>query len=125
MPEEIEMRCKKRSRRNRNAFSTQLNELGVALETQPDGSLKIATSPREAFQIDIWNEKNPTKRIRLGDAITRVNGVGTDQSDLMREIIDSDMELTLTVRCGDRNETRTSNVMGASEHNEEHDPRLK
>ena len=117
-PEEIVMRCEKLT-------DTYLDELGVDLETQLDGSLKIVSSPHEACQIDQWNRGNPNKRIGRGDAITCVNGVGTDQSDRMREIIDIDMELTLTVRRGDRNKTRTSNVMGASEHNVEQDPRLE
>jgi len=118
MPEEIEVRCEKLTH-------TELDELGVDLETQPDGSLKIVSSPQEACQIDHWNRGNPNKRVGRGDAITCVNGVGTDQPDRMREIIDIDMELTLTVRRGDRNKTRTSNVMGASEHNVEQDPRLE
>ena len=116
--------------------STALDEIGVDLEIQPDGSLKIASQPRRGYVISRWNEKNPSQRVRVGDVITRVNGIGTDRTDLMRRSLYRDTELHFTVRRGDRNETLSSNVdwdpqlespgnVGASEHNEEQDSRLK
>ena len=115
MPEEIEVRCEKLTH-------TDLDELGVTLKTQRDGSLKIVSEPETACQIDLWNQWNPDKRIRLGDAITCANGVGTDQPDLMRDTIDTDMKLTLTVRLGERKQQRRG---GALEHNADQDPRLE
>ena len=116
--------------------STAWDEIGVDLEIQPDGSLKIASQPRRGYVISRWNETNPSQRVRVGDVITRVNGIGTDRTDLMRRSLYRDTELHFTVRRGDRNETLSSNVdwdpqlespgnVGASEHNEEPDSRLK
>ena len=110
-PKEKELHCNRLT-------STELDELGVDLERQPDGSLKIASPPQRPYLIYIWNKWHPTQIIGVGDVITRVNGIGTDRPDLMWERLHSDTELELTVRCGDRTETPTSNVMGASEHNE-------
>ena len=91
MPEEIAMRCEKLT-------DTELDELGVDLETQLDGSLKIVSSPEEACQVDQWNQRNPNNRIERGDAIICVNGIRTDQSERMLERIEIDTKLTLTVR---------------------------
>ena len=90
-PEEVVMRCEKLT-------DTYLDELGVDLETQLDGSLKIVSSPQEACQVDQWNRRNPNNRIERGDAIICVNGIRTDQSERMLEIIETDTKLTLTVR---------------------------
>ena len=98
-PKEIEMQYEK-------ITLTDLDDLGVALKTQPDGSLKITSSPQEARQIDQWNRKNPNKKIKVGDVITCVNGIGMDDSDLMRKRLDSDNKLNLTVRTSNDNATK-------------------
>ena len=105
---------------------SELDELGVDLETLLDGSLKITSPPQELSQIALWNQKHPDKSVRVGDVITCVNGVGTDDSDLMRKMLDNKNALRLTVRCGDRNETRmsrsrSSQWSGAAEHDERND----
>ena len=91
-PKEIEIQYEKLT-------ETDLDELGVALETQPDGSLKIASPAQKYFQVDIWNKMRPVKC---------VNGIGTDDSELMRTMLHNAKALRLTVRCGSRNETRMS-----------------
>ena len=101
---------------------SEFDELGVDFETLLDGSLKITSIDScNVSQIAIWNEKHPDKSVRVGDVITCVNGIGTDDSDLMRKMLDNEKALRLTVRCGSRNETRmsrsrSSQRSGAAEH---------
>ena len=98
-PEEIEVHFKKLT-------NTELDDLGVELETLPDGSLKITSPPKESYQIDVWNDTNPDKSIGVGDVITRVNGIGTDDPDRMRTMLHNEYALRLTVRCDGRNAIR-------------------
>ena len=116
---------------------SEFDELGADFETLLDGSLKITSIDScNVSQIAIWNEKHPDKSVRVGDVITCVNGIGTDDSDRMRNMLYSERALRLTVRCGGRHgvwnwtaaslltETRTSNVIDAPGHSDERDAKL-
>ena len=98
-PEEIKVHVRKLT-------GTQLDELGVELETLPDGSLKITTPPKELHQIDCWNDLNPNQSIGVGDVITRVNGIGTDDPHRMRTMLRNEFTLRLTIRRDRRNTIR-------------------